>query len=252
MPFARFLSSSADLKNSDKSNYVTANDLQSALYPGSPASSRRSPISRPSSECLSSSFPEREFHSQWDPSLSPKNGKYERTGSGRLSGHYTNGVAIASQDTNFFCPATYAQFYLDQNPPFPHNGGRLSVSKDSDVQSTGGNGHQSRHTRSPKQDVEELEAYRASFGFSADEIITTPQYVEISDVSQDSFTMLPFTTGKSTMEENIDPSLMKEGFKAQETQMAFPSLKSLRLDPGPAGKEAYNQVPTCQGYEGML
>ncbi|CAL0333168.1 unnamed protein product [Lupinus luteus] len=88
----------------------------------------------------------------------------------RFSGHDNGGTA--SHGTNFFCPATYAQFYLDQNP-FPHNGGRLRVSKDSDVQSTGGNGHRSRHARSPKQDVEEIEAYRASFGFSADEVITT-------------------------------------------------------------------------------
>ncbi|KAE9592680.1 hypothetical protein Lalb_Chr19g0131811 [Lupinus albus] len=100
-------------------------------------------------------------------SLSLESGKYGRTESERLSGHDTNGGA-ESHDTNFFCPATYAQFYLEQNP-VPHNGGRLSISKDSDVQSTGGNGHQSRHARSPKQDAEEIEAYRASFGFSADE-----------------------------------------------------------------------------------
>ncbi|XP_019413772.1 PREDICTED: uncharacterized protein At1g76660-like [Lupinus angustifolius] len=182
-------------------------------------------------------------------SLSLENGKYGRTGSGRLSGHDTNGGTIASQDTNFFCPATYAQFYLEQNP-FPHNGGRLSVSKDSDVQSTGGNGHQNWHARSPKQDVEEIEAYRASFGFSADEVFTTTQYVEISDVNEDSFTILPSTAGKTIMEENIEPSLMKEGFKAQEMQMVFPTLKSLRLDPGHAGgKEAHNQVSVCQGYE---
>ncbi|XP_061368437.1 LOW QUALITY PROTEIN: uncharacterized protein At1g76660 [Gastrolobium bilobum] len=242
VPFAHFLSSSVDLKNSDKSNYITANDLQ-ALYPGSPASSLKSPISRNSGDCLSSSFPEREFRPQWDPSLSPESGKYPRIDCGRQSGYDANGL-----DTNFFCPATYAQFYLDQNPPFPHNGGRLSVSKDSDVQSTGGNGHQSRHARSPKQDVEEIEAYRASFGFSADEIITTSQYVEISDVMEDSFTMMPFSAGKSTMEESIEPSLMK-GFKAQETQVALQSLKSLRLDPAPVGKEARNQVSICQGYE---
>ncbi|XP_027939723.1 uncharacterized protein At1g76660 isoform X2 [Vigna unguiculata] len=252
VPFAHFLSSSVDLKNSDKGNYISANDLQAtySLYPGSPASSLISPISRNSGDCLSSSFPEREFRPQWDSSLSPENGKYQRTGSGRVSGHDTNGVTSASQDTNFFCPATYAQFYLDQNPPFPHNGGRLSVSKDSDVQSNGGNGHQSRHARSPKQDVEEIEAYRASFGFSADEIITTSQYVEISDVMEDSFTMMPFASGKSTMEENIEPSLMK-GFKAQETQVALQSLKSLGSDPGPVGKEGHNQAAIYQGYEDL-
>nr|XP_029143333.1 uncharacterized protein At1g76660 isoform X1 [Arachis hypogaea] len=252
VPFAHFLSSAVDLKNGAKSNYVTANDLQAtySFYPGSPASSLKSPISRNSGECLSSSFPEREFRPQWDPSLSPENGKYQRTASGRLSGHDTNAVTMASQDTNFFCPATYAQFYLDQNPPFPHTGGRLSVSKDSDVQSTGGNGHQSRHARSPKQDVEEIEAYRASFGFSADEIITTTQYVEISDVTEDSFTMMPFTTGKSTMEESIEHALMKEGIKAQETQVPCQSLKSLRLDASPDIKEARNQITVCQGYKG--
>jgi len=158
---------------------------------------------------------------------------------------------MASQDTNFFCPATYAQFYLDQNPPFPHNGGRLSVSKDSDAQSTGGNGHQTRPSRSPKQDVEEIEAYRASFGFSADEIITTSQYVEISDVTDDSFTMMPLTSAKSMMEENIETSLMKE-FKAHETQVGLQNLKCLRLDTSPAGKQAKNQVPISDGYEGML
>ncbi|KAL5066560.1 hypothetical protein RYX36_028297 [Vicia faba] len=146
-----------------------------------------------------------------------KNGKYQRTGSGRVSAHDTNDASMASQDTNFFCPATYAQFYLDQNPPFPHNGGRLSVSKDSDAQST-------------------------------DEIITTSQYVEISDVMDDSFTMMPLTAGKSMMEQNIEPSLMK-GFKAQETQVGLQNLKCLRLDPNPVGKQARNQVPVCDGYE---
>ena len=253
VPFAHFLSSSVDLKNGGKTNYVTANDLQAAysLYPGSPASSLISPISRNSGDGLSSSFPERDFPPQWDPSLSPKNGKYERGGSGRMSAHDTN--AMTSQDTNFFCPATYAQFYLDQNPPFPHSGGRLSVSKDSDVQSVGGNGHQNRHAKTPKQDVEEIEAYRASFGFSADEIITTTQYVEIADVMEDSFTMTPFTSSKSTLAENIEPPLMNDKFKAQETQAELQSLKILRFESGPDGKEGPNQVPVIfQGYEGML
>ncbi|KAJ1392952.1 hypothetical protein SESBI_35379 [Sesbania bispinosa] len=51
------------------------------------------------------------------------------------------------------------------------------------------------------------------------------------------------------MEESIEPSLMK-GFKAQGTQAALPNLRSLRLDPGPVGKEAHSPVPICQGYEG--
>ncbi|XP_056847024.1 uncharacterized protein At1g76660 isoform X1 [Raphanus sativus] len=147
VPYARFLTSSIDTKNSSKGHF---NDLHStySLYPGSPASSLRSPISRASGDGL----------------LSPQ-----------------TGVSTPLQESNFFCPETFAKFYLDHDPSVPQNGGRLSVSKDSDVY-TG----QNRQTRSPKQDMEELEAYRASFGFSADEVITTSQYVEITDVMDDS------------------------------------------------------------------
>lgn len=225
VPFAHFLLSSAD----HKTNYIATNDLQAtySLYPGSPASALLSPKSRNSEH-------------EWDPSLSPRNGEYQRQSQS------------SAQDANFFCPATYAQFYLDQNPPFPHNGGRLSVSKDSDVQPTGGNGHQNMHVKSPKQDVEEIEAYRASFGFSADEIITTTQYVEISDVMGESFSMTPFTSTKSTMEESIEPPLMTKGFKAQETQAVLKSPKSLGLESGYVGMEGHNKVPICQGHEGIL
>ncbi|KAG8654432.1 hypothetical protein MANES_05G113447v8 [Manihot esculenta] len=199
VPFAQFLSSSADPKRTEKSNYIAATDLQAtySLYPGSPASSLISPISRTSGNCLSSSFPERDFHPQWDPSISPQNGKYSRS------------------DANFFCPATFARFYLDHNPPFPHT----------DVYPAAGNGHQDRHNRSPMQDAEELEAYRASFGFSADEITTTQQYVEISDVMDHSFTMTPFTSNKPTMEESVEATSRSEGQKAQTSQMNLPTLK---------------------------
>lgn len=53
------------------------------------------------------------------------------------------------------------------------------MSKDSDVYPSNGNGK-------TRQDMEELEAYRASFGFSADEVVTTSQYVEINDVMDES------------------------------------------------------------------
>ncbi|CAH8370971.1 unnamed protein product [Eruca vesicaria subsp. sativa] len=150
VPYARFLTSSMDLKNSGKGHY---NDLHStySLYPGSPASALRSPISRASGDGL----------------LSPQ-----------------TGVSTPLQETNFFCPETFAKFYQDHDPSVPQNGGRLSVSKDSDVYPANGyNGNGNRQTR---QDMEELEAYRASFGFSADEVITTSQYVEINDVMDES------------------------------------------------------------------
>ncbi|KAE8691177.1 hypothetical protein F3Y22_tig00110893pilonHSYRG01403 [Hibiscus syriacus] len=249
VPFARFLTTSADLENANKNNYIAANDLQStySLYPGSPASSLRSPISRTSADCLSSSFPERDFPPQWDPSISPQNGKCSRSGSGRLFEHDAIGSSIGSQDTNFFCPDTFARFYLDQNP-LPHAVGRLSVSKDSDVYPTSSSGHQNKQSKSPKQDVEELEAYRASFGFSADEIITTTQYVEINDVTDDSFTMTPFPIDKPA--EDTELALAAKGPKAERLQEN--SLRDMKRKSKPdvvhwAGQHDV-QVP-CNGYE---
>lgn len=239
-----------DLKGTGKANYIASNDLQAAysLYPGSPASSLVSPISRTSGDCLSSSFPERDFPSQWNPSASLQDGKYPRSGSGRLFGNEkAGGTSLASQDSNFFCPATFAQFYLD-NPPFPHTGGRLSVSKDSDVYSSSGNGYQNRHSKSPKQDVEEIEAYRASFGFSADEIITTTQYVEISDVMEDSFTMRPFTSTSLSAEESIEPPLLGEKLKSTHTTLQ--SQRSIKSAPEVVEKETCTEVlALCNGYK---
>ncbi|KAF3446964.1 hypothetical protein FNV43_RR12144 [Rhamnella rubrinervis] len=246
VPFAHFLSSSVDLKSTDKTNFIAANDLQAtySLYPGSPPT----PVSRTSNECSSSSFPEREFPTQWECSVSPKNGKYPRSESGRLFGHDATRASVTSQDSNFFCPATFAQFYLD-NPPFPHSGGRLSVSKDSDVYSNGGSGHQNRNNKSTKQDVEEIEAYRASFGFSADEIITTTQYVEISDVMEDSFTMTPFTSNKCPMEESIEPSSIS-GLKAIKTQINAQSQNSLESETDIINDGKRYDVPSLSnGYE---
>ncbi|XP_039047451.1 uncharacterized protein At1g76660-like isoform X1 [Hibiscus syriacus] len=232
VPFARFLTSSADLENANKNHYIGANDLQStySLYPGSPASSLRSPISSTSADCLSSSFPDREFPPQWDPSTSAQNGKHSRSGSGRLFVHDVTGSSIGSQDTNFFCPDTFARFYLDQNP-LPHAVGRLSVSKDSDVYPTSSSAHQNKHSKSPKQDVEELEAYRASFGFSADEIITTTQYVEITDVTDDSFTMTPFPIDKPAFEESTELASVARGSKAERLQEN--SLGDMKRKPKP-------------------
>ncbi|KAI6690722.1 hypothetical protein NL676_027550 [Syzygium grande] len=158
VPYAQFLSSSRGLKGADRSSYLAGNDLQAnyPLYPGSPSSSLRSPISRISSGGLSSSFPEREFPLQWDPLASPRSGKYQGSGSDRLYGPDNASASAATHDTNFFCPATFAEFYLDHNPPFPHNGGRLSVSKDSDVTYNGSSGYQNRqNSRSPMQDADE-------------------------------------------------------------------------------------------------
>ncbi|KAL3321752.1 hypothetical protein AABB24_039388 [Solanum stoloniferum] len=173
VPFARFLSSSVKVKTS-----TGANDFQTtySLYPGSPASTLRSPVSRGPGE--------RELP-QLDPSIPSSEIKYPGPDSS---------TSKLTQDSNFFCPATFAQYYIDHSL-FPHSGGRLSVSKETDAYSTNnGNVQQSWQNKPSKQDAEEVEAYRASFGFSADEIVSTTQYVEISDVALDEpFSMTPFT-----------------------------------------------------------
>ncbi|XP_031091458.1 uncharacterized protein At1g76660 isoform X2 [Ipomoea triloba] len=200
VPYAQFLSSSANLKTTNKSQYGITNDLQSAylLDPGSPASSLRSPTSRTAGDCLSTSFTDSELPAEWDPSVPSQEFKYQVCDSGGLHGTGTAETSKLSQDSNFFCPATFAQFYIDHSL-FPHSGGRISVSKESDAYS---NVHQNKQNKTCKQDTEEMEAYRASFGFSADEIVTTTQYVEISDVFDDSFTMMPFASSKP-QEKNI-------------------------------------------------
>lgn len=219
VPYAQFLSSSAGFRSSGKTNYVAANDPQAtySLFPGSPASTLRSPVSRASGDGLSSSFPEREFSPQWDRAVSSQEKNHARSESGRLIGLDATGGFKKSQESNFFCPATFAQYYLDPSS-FPQSGGRLSVSRESDAYSNGGNGHQNRQTKTAKQDAEELEAYRASFGFSADEIVTTAHYVEISDVLEDSFTMTPFPATKQPEEESILTAAAVEETKMEKTK----------------------------------
>ncbi|KAK9063999.1 hypothetical protein SSX86_017871 [Deinandra increscens subsp. villosa] len=218
VPYAQFLSSSLNLKNDHKTNYMPANDLQAAysLHPGSPASTLRSPISRASGEGLSS---EREFSPQW-------NSSQEKGSDSKIP-----------QDANFFCPETFAQYYYDQSS-FPHSGGRLSVSKEPDVHSNSnaGNGVQSRPSKACKQDIEELEAYRASFGFSADEIVSTPHYVEISDVMDDTFSMMP--SGPNKLPE------IKTGPSVGPNE--FSSPKNYRLE---ASHSSKSQPSSCHAIK---
>lgn len=143
---------------------------------GSPASSFRS-----GDGLRSSSFPERDFSPRSSYAQTPE----------------TDTTPKASQGSNFFCPATFARYYLDHDAPFSHAGGRLSVSKDTDVYPTNRNGQ-----RISKQDMEELEAYRASFGFSSDDVISTSQYVELTHVQDDS--LRPRSTLDASKDEGIN------------------------------------------------
>ncbi|KAJ6708537.1 hypothetical protein OIU74_009781 [Salix koriyanagi] len=218
VPFAQFLTSSRDLKGTEKNNYIVATDLQStySFYPGSPASSLLSPVSRASGADLAGFLGTRLLVPPWCHMIQISS----------VLQHLHNSIWTIIQST----------------------GGRLSVSKDSDVYPASGNGHQNRHNKSPKQDAEELEAYRASFGFSADEIITTTQYVEISDVMEDTFSMTPFTSAKPTMEESMEASLLNE---VQKANANLPKQNSLKLKSDLALGAVCCEVPvTSDRYEG--
>lgn len=226
VPYAHFLSSSANIKGTDRASYIAANDLQAtySLYPGSPASTLRSPISRTPGDRLSSSFNEKELPPHWSPANPSSDLAHTKSESGRFIGLQADGDSKPRRDSNFFCPETFAQFYQDQSS-FSHSGGRLSISKESDAYSNVGNVQQGKQTRVSKPDAEELEAYRASFGFSADEIISTTHYVEISDVLEDSFSMAPVTSTKSV--ENTSDAPSKEGVETWKRQEDFPNHHSL-------------------------
>ncbi|KAJ0229589.1 hypothetical protein HA466_0315060 [Hirschfeldia incana] len=126
------------------------------------------------------SFPEREF--------SPHYAQTPET---------NNTLKASHQGSNFFFPAMFARYYLDHDALFSHAGGRLSVSKDTDVYPTNRN-----NQRISKQDMEELEAYKASFGFSSDDVISTSQYVELTHVQDDS--LRPRSTLDAPKDEGVN------------------------------------------------
>ncbi|CAD6332877.1 unnamed protein product [Miscanthus lutarioriparius] len=192
VPYARFLSSSMDIKTASKEHnmpflstaYSGGSGLQASypLYPESPCSSLISPasvtprtgLSSPIPEQKGSPIPEQETTAQWKTSRSACDTPYARTSPTNIFGLDSSTPRNYMLDSNFFRPAASAQFYLDQaQQAFPHNGGRVSVSRE-------------------KQDPDEIEAYRASFGFSADEIVQSQSYVGIPDAVDESFSISPF------------------------------------------------------------
>lgn len=184
------------------SSYVGGSDLQAtyALYPGSPSSSLISPASGTPRTGMTSPFPEQEVATQWGASLSAQDTP-RSSRSSKLFGLGSSKNFMLAADNSFFCPATSAQFYLDQAqqsfPSYNHCGGKQNVSREADVYSNGGN----RHNKHCKQDVEEIEAYRASFGFSADEIMASQNYVVTSEPADDSFSISPFPNNNQYKEE---------------------------------------------------
>jgi hypothetical protein len=195
VPFARFLSSSMDLRTS-------------VVYiPGSPSSSLISPASVTPRTGLSSPLPEQEpirVHPvHWSgagSALSSARGSpYSRNASSKLFGLDSAAGTrnfISAFESPFFHPAASPQFCLDQaqQSPLPYARGRPSLSREGDS-----------HSKNGKQDAEEIEAYRASFGFSADEIITMQTYTRVAEAADESFTMCPFTNGRTGSSEDGSP-----------------------------------------------
>uniref|UniRef100_A0A0E0GKQ9 Uncharacterized protein n=1 Tax=Oryza nivara TaxID=4536 RepID=A0A0E0GKQ9_ORYNI len=218
--------SAMDLKTAGKDHnmpylstaYSGGSGLQASypLYPESPSSSLISPASATPRTGLSSPIPEQEVPTahwktsrsacdtpysraspipeqevptaQWKTSRSACDTPYSRNSPSNIFGLDSAASRNYMLDNNFFRPAASAQFYLDQaQQSFPYNnGGRISVSRD-------------------KQDAEEVEAYRASFGFSADEIVTTQAYVEIPDALDEGFSISPF--GNNAPATEVDKPL---------------------------------------------
>ncbi|KAF7056471.1 hypothetical protein CFC21_063871 [Triticum aestivum] len=208
VPYAQFLSSSMGLKTAGKEHnmhyYSGGSGLQGPypLYqPGSPSSSLISPASVTPRTGLSSPIPEQNVPTaahwktsrsacdtpysiaspipeqevptaHWKTSRSACDTPYSRTSPSNIFGLDSAATRNSLLDSNFFRPAASAQFYLDQ----AYNGGKLSVSRDK------------------QQDADEVEAYRASFGFSADEMVTSTQrYAEAPDATLDEgFSISPF------------------------------------------------------------
>lgn len=247
VPFAQLLSSSLKLRSTGKVNgisysgYVGA-DLQSnyPLYPGSPTSSLISPASGTPRTGLSSPYPEGDIPTQWSVSIVAHDIPHSRNGSSKLFSLEPAPARnfMPSSDSSFFRPEnSAAQFYLDQAqqsfPGYPHSAGRISVSREGDVYSSGGN----RLGKSVKQDPEEIEAYRASFGFSADEIIVTPNYVEINDGVDVSFTMSPFSNCKSCIEHHPFLGISTGGQKLVMVDSGSPKMANHVFE-GDANKAA--------------
>ncbi|KAK1280771.1 hypothetical protein QJS04_geneDACA021139 [Acorus gramineus] len=85
-----------------------------------------------------------------------------------------------------------------------------------------------RHSKACKQDVEEIKAYRASFEFSADEIISTQNYVATSDAVDISFSVSPFANHKLDAEQCSCPEMINGIEKKQTTESILFNTKGLR------------------------
>lgn len=211
VPYAQLLASSLDVKSVHKENgvtfpfspytsagYIATSDLQAAyqLYPGSPASQLVSPKPGVSGTGTPLSFPDLQSPGHWSASLSGQDTffpKYEPSKSFNLDMAASRSFMLSQDSTE----SRSMSAELDHLQQACQSGGKqCSSSQEINACSdTGGNGQQNWQVESNKPDAEQIEAYRASFGFSADEVTTSN--CELSEVLGDSLVISPFGAQKS-------------------------------------------------------
>eukprot|EP01018_Ginkgo_biloba_P034554 Gb_09977 [translate_table: standard] len=207
VPFAQLFISSLDAKYATKKNgltfsspftsprYVATNDLQAAyqLYPGSPAGNLLSPTSGVSGSGASSPFLDLEFPAQWSVSNSIQDALFPKPEPSKMFSldRKASRTFVLSQDSDVSCFGTSTGFRLDQVKWTYHSHSQLGGEKcksapEAEVCCSSGENMQQKREKgmdtpastkgeagkagSIKSETEQLEANRASFGLSADEV----------------------------------------------------------------------------------
>ncbi|KAH9324399.1 hypothetical protein KI387_004577, partial [Taxus chinensis] len=242
VPFAQLFASALDVRSATKKNgltlpspltsprYVATKDLQAAyqLYPGSPASHLISPKSAVSGSGGSSPFPDLEFPARWSThsgqdALFPK---YEPSKLFNLD-KVPPRTLILSHDSEVSSLGTSEAFRLDKvkwiyqsniqsgneqynSTPLPdlcNFSGEDTQQKRLIGADTCGTStvNEAGKESSNKSEVEQLEANRASFGLSANEVVNASS--SLSEVSGDIFSgsqlgaQKPYSGNKATSEK---------------------------------------------------
>lgn len=234
VPFAQLLASSLDVKTANKENgvtfscspytasgYVATSDLQAAyqLYPGSPASQLVSP--KPGVSGSGSPFPELEYPGHWNASLAGQDTLYKYEPSKFYHDMPFSRSFLLSQDSGPYNSTKSAGLCLDQSQPTSQSGGNqfASSQETDDFCDNGENAQQNWHMEPNKPDMEQIEAYRASFGFSADEVTTSNR--DVTEVLGDSLVISPFGAQKS---DGVEFAAFDRRNMKTETQMTSGDL----------------------------
>lgn len=253
VPFAQMYTSPLDAQGASKKNgltfpsplisprYIQTKDLQATyqLYPGSPLSHLISPKSAVSGSGASSPFPDLEFPARWS-THSGQDGsfpKYEPSKIFHLD-KVPQRTFILSQDSEVSCFGTSERFRLDKRiyQSNIHCGSeQFNCTLVSDMCSHGEDVQQNRVAgidtcgtstvnesgveSSSKSEVDQLEANRASFGLSANDIVGT--YESHSVVSGDIFSGSQLLAHKSYSGDSATSEKCSRKEEMQMTQLGF-------------------------------